>query len=199
MDTNVELSKNEMELVTSSEVILTKNRIIEKVYNLFGALSEDYKKMLALYSDRLPPEIFEKTPKIYRGEQYLNLPYVMMDYPRSFRKDNVLAVRSFFWWGNYFSITLQISGKYLEMFSVNIIRELNSRKNQDWFVGVNDSAWEHHFEEDNYQPLDNFLSLSGLKNAPFIKIAKKIPLENWKDATGFFLKNYGELLEMMND
>jgi hypothetical protein len=42
-DTNVELSKNESELVINSEFILTKNRIIEKVYTLFGLLSEDYK------------------------------------------------------------------------------------------------------------------------------------------------------------
>ena len=199
MNTNVELSKNELELVISSEIILTKNRIIEKVYAMFGSLSEEYRKMLAVYANRLPSEIFEKSPKIYRGEQYLGLPYVMMDYPRIFAKENVLAVRSFFWWGHYFSLTLQISGRYLHTFSGKIIAELNNRKKEDWFVGVNDSAWEHHFEEDNYQPIQNFLPLSDLGNAPFIKIAKKIPLADWKNATAFFLEGYTELLKIMHD
>jgi len=114
--TNVELSKNELELVSSSEFILTKNRIIEKVYNLFGALSEQYKAALNEHREILPVDIFKTPPKIYKGENYLSLPYVMMDYPRMFSKEDVFAIRSFFWWGNYFSITLQLSGKYFYQF-----------------------------------------------------------------------------------
>ena len=114
-NTNVELSKNELELVTSSEVILTKNRIIEKVYLLFGSLSEEYRRLLQAHSSKLAPEVFQQSPKISRGEQYLGLPYVMLDYPRIFSKDDVFAIRSFFWWGNHFSIRLQLSGKYLQM------------------------------------------------------------------------------------
>src|SRR5437868_14845354 len=123
-NTNVELSKNELELVTNADVILTKNSIIEKVYALFGLLSEEYKIILLQHSHHLPAEIFNKAPKIYKGEQYQSLPYVMMDYPRCFYKDDVFAIRSFFWWGNYFSITLQLSGQYLKMFADNITKHL---------------------------------------------------------------------------
>src|SRR4051812_10400669 len=115
--TNVGLSKNELEMVTSSEFILTKNRIVEKVYRLFGLLSEDYKNILQEYATALPAEVFASSPKIYKGENYLNLPYLMMDYPRVFLKDDTFAIRCFFWWGNYFSITLQLSGKFLRHFS----------------------------------------------------------------------------------
>ena len=38
------LSAAELELVTNAEVLLTKNRIIQKVYNMFGTVSEAYKK-----------------------------------------------------------------------------------------------------------------------------------------------------------
>ena len=124
--TNVELSKNELELVTNSEFILTKNRIIEKVYNMFGALSETYKETLNEHTALLPTEVFASSPKIYKGENYLQLPYVMMDYPRIFLKDDVFAVRSFFWWGNYFSITLHLSGRYLQQFRNNILFNLNT-------------------------------------------------------------------------
>ena len=197
MDTNVELSKNELELVTSSEVILTKNRIIEKVFALFGSLSEEYRHSLRAHADHLPAEIFDKAPKIYRGEQYLGLPYVMMDYPRFFAKEDVFAIRSLFWWGNHFSLTLQVSGKYLEMFSENIMGKLNEKKNENWFLGVNESAWEHHFEEDNYLPVKDFTLLSGLVHAPFIKLAKKIPLDEWTNAKDFYTRTYRELLEMI--
>jgi len=194
--TNVELSKTELELVTSSEVILTKNRIIEKVYALFGSLSAEYRKILAGYSHDLPAEIFEKAPKIYRGENYMALPYVMLDYPRIFGKEEVFAIRSFFWWGNHFSVTLQLSGNYMTMYSENIIRQLNERKQDTWFIGTNESAWEHHFEEDNYLPLNDIV-LQVLKHKSFIKIAKKIPLIEWTSAGDFFLKNFSELLGLL--
>jgi hypothetical protein len=194
--TNVELSKTELELVTSSEVILTKNRIIEKVYALFGSLSEEYRKILAEYSFELPAEIFEKAPKIYRGENYMALPYVMLDYPRIFGKEEVFAIRSFFWWGNHFSITLQLSGNYMTTYSENIIRQLNETKQDTWFIGTNESAWEHHFKEDNYLPLKD-ITLPVLKHKSFIKIAKKIPLTEWTSAEEFFLKNFNELLGLL--
>src|SRR5947209_5415196 len=111
--TNVELSKTEMEIVANSEFILTKNRIIEKVYNLFGSLAENYKLVLNEHINELPAEVISTTPKIYKGENYLGLPYVMMDYPRLFLKTDIFAIRSLFWWGNFFSITLHLSGKFL--------------------------------------------------------------------------------------
>jgi len=52
------------------------------------------------------------SPKISRGENYLGLPYLVLDYPRLFRPDAVLAIRTFFWWGHFFSSTLQLSGGY---------------------------------------------------------------------------------------
>ncbi|HYK47053.1 MAG TPA: hypothetical protein VEV83_17875 [Parafilimonas sp.] len=194
--TNVELSKTELELVTSSDVILTKNRIIEKVYALFGSLSEGYRNILAKYSHDLPVEIFEKAPKIYRGENYMALPYVMLDYPRIFGKEEVFAIRSFFWWGNHFSITLQLSGNYMTMYAQNIVTQLHDRKEETWFIGTNESAWEHHFKEDNYLPLRE-ISLPAFTQRSFVKIAKKIPLIEWTSAEDFFLKNFNELLGLV--
>ena len=54
--------------------------------------------------------IVQSTPKIAKGENYLQLPYVLLDYPRCFDKENIFAIRTMFWWGNFFSITLHLSG-----------------------------------------------------------------------------------------
>ncbi|MEP6684581.1 MAG: hypothetical protein ABJA35_15025 [Parafilimonas sp.] len=195
--TNVELSKNELELVTSSEFILTKNRIIEKVYNLFGLLSETYKNVLHLHKENLPHEIITSSPKIYKGENYLTLPYVLMDHPRVFSKDDVFAIRSFFWWGNYFSITLHLSGKYLQLFKNSIQQKLNNAIIYDYFICVNDEQWQHHFEETNYKLLKEIDSAQEHLNKPFFKIAKQLSLQKWNDAEDFYLKNYTSLLEII--
>lgn len=196
---NLELSKKEYELIINSDFILTKNRIIEKVNMLLGNLSNSYTNVLANYSPYLPGEIFEISPKIYKGEQYQHLPYLMLDYPRYFSRTDVFAIRSFFWWGNYFSITLQLSGKYLEMFRDNVFQFINDKKNKDWFIGVNHSEWEHHFEKDNFLPFTEiddkkFLELN---TKTFIKIAKKLPLESWQNAIIFFEENYKYLIEYL--
>ena len=122
---------------------------------MFGLLSEDYKKMLNKFANVLPAEVFSSSPKIYKGENYLSLPYVMMDYPRVFIKEDVFAIRSFFWWGNYFSITLQLSGKFLQAFSNNLQLHLADKMYEDYFICINNSPWEHHFEVTNYKPLSD--------------------------------------------
>ena len=196
-DTNVELSKNELELVINSEFILTKNRIVEKVYTMFGLLSEVYKTELNKYAAILPVETFSSSPKIYKGENYLNLPYVMMDFPRVFAKDDVLAIRSFFWWGNYFSITLQLSGKFLRAFRNTIEKNLRKQLDTSYFICTNDSQWEHHFEANNYKPLQEITSIEEIFNKPFIKIAKQHSLSEWSTAGKFFERNYAEIIQLM--
>ena len=195
--TNVELSKNESELVINSEFILTKNRIIEKVYTLFGLLSEDYKIKLLSCKTILPSEVFSSSPKIYKGENYLNLPYVMLDYPRVFLKENVFGIRSVFWWGNYFSITLQLGGRFLQACRIRVEANLKNEVNGDYFICINDAPWEHHFEESNYQSLKTIDSIETILNKPFIKIAKRHSLSEWNDAATFYRSNYENLLQLM--
>lgn len=197
-DANLELSKNEYTLVINSDFILTKNRIIEKIVMLFGALSENYKMVLPKYADRLSNEIFINAPKIYRGEQYKNLPYVMLDYPRCFSKTDVFAIRSFFWWGNYFSITLHLSGKYLKMYG-DVIFQSTKNKNKDWYLSVNENEWEHHFENNNYKLIEviSDSDIINFKEKRFMKIAKKLSLENWQQAELFFEQQYESLLKLI--
>jgi len=197
-DTNVELSKNESDIITNSEFILTKNRIIEKVYTMFGKLSEVYKAELAKHSNIFPKEIYSASPKIYKGENYLNLPYVMMDYPRTFLKHDVFAIRSFFWWGNYFSLTLQLSGKYLDNLKDNIAVNLQKNINSGYFICVNNDEWQHHFEETNYTPLTSTGLIEKAIENPFLKIARKHSLSGWNSAVDFFEKSYAGVMQLMN-
>jgi hypothetical protein len=199
MNANLEFSKKEYDLIINRDFILTKNRILKKIDALYGALAEEYKILLNEYSACLPHEIFTITPKIYRGEQYKDLPYVMLDYPRYFSKTNVFAIRSFFWWGNYFSITLQLSGEYLEKYADEIFDFINDNKDEDWYFGVHKSEWEHHFEKDNYTHFNELHKedIVNLKRKNFIKIAKKLSLEDWKGADKFFIEEYKILLQII--
>ena len=188
--TNVKLSKEEFDLVSDAGFILTKNRIIQKVYNLFGNLCDEYKQV----SDDFPAEVLAVHPKISKGENYLGLPWVMLDYPRSFSNTNVFAIRSFFWWGNFFSITLQLQGSYKEKYGQQIQSFLASTSDE-WWIGVAEDPWQHHFGKDNYIP-----SSAGIKieEMPFIKLAKKIPLQQWDNSFDFFAGTFKQFTGILS-
>lgn len=197
---NVKLSKNELALVTDASVILTKNLIIDKVYQMFGQLSDAFTQQLNENKSFLPPEAFTIHPKIYKGEQYLGLPYVMLDCPRVYSAADVFAIRCFFWWGNFFSITLHLGGRFLPPHISSLRQWMLQHTGDGWFIGVNSNAWQHHFGENNYCCIDvmgnTILEETLAAGQNFIKLAKKMPLEQWDDAVLFFTGEYRKLLQV---
>lgn len=187
-----ELTPDESSLVNNSEWLLAKHRIIDKIYALFGDLNEHYNKTLTAYSDRLPAEINSISPKIYKGEKYRMLPYVMMDQPRLFKQHEAFAIRSFFWWGNHFSIHLLLGGQYASQFGPRIQQRIFSGQLKEWYLGVSAEPWEHHFETDNYK------TVSLIKEWPqgnYLKLGKWLPLSAWPVAKTFFEDAYLELIQ----
>ncbi len=194
----VTLSPKERELVTDPGWILTKNEVIGKVYTLFGQLSEQYKEQWNNSSLAEKKEPGFQSPKIAKGEQYRELPWVILDQPRHFTASDHFAIRSFFWWGNFCSITLQLSGASKEKYQQIIQQyfEKNPSATQDWWVGVGEDPWEHHFEESNYRLLSQ-MEIADLLKLPHIKLSKKISLQEWDNLHDFFATNYSEILRML--
>ena len=200
-DTNVKLSKEEMMLVNDRQFILTKQIIISKVYKLFGLLNEEYKLVIKNKKLLLKDEVLRPPAKIYKGEQYLQLPYVLMDYPRCFAKTDVFAIRSFFWWGNFFSITIHLAGIHLEEYKEYIFLFIEQQKNSGWYICINDTEWQHDFGEQNYLPVYACMQdanlMKTIRGKPFIKLAKKIELAEWNNVHEFFIQNFSALTEML--
>jgi hypothetical protein len=194
-DANVKLSKSELILVCDEQFILTKNSIISKVYSLFGGLSEEFLSEIKNFKHAVSDEVVRLSPKIYRGENYKGLPYVMLDYPRYFSKEDAFAIRIFFWWGNFFSISLQLEGKQLSKYEDSVLSHLTD----SWYICINKDKWEHHFEKDNYiiansEGVDIYLNHA---KRSFLKIAKKIPLKKWDEVYDYLASTYREILKML--
>jgi len=197
--TKIQLSNVEMDLVNNTAWILTKHDIIKKVYLLFGALSESMRKELAPYEKYLPSEVIQKSAKITRGENYKMLPYVVLDYPAFFNKDHIFAVRTLFWWVNFFSITLHLSGKYKHAHVPGTSTLLTALKKHNFFVCINDSAWQHHFEPTNYVAAATF-SLGEFEKIyaqDFFKVARKVPLTEWGNAGDLLLDSFRVILQLV--
>ena len=195
--TKIGLSAKELELVINTDWILTKKIIIKKVINLFGLLLLPMQQITTQHKSDLPIELYSKDPKIFKGESYKELPYVMLDYPRYFEKENTFAVRTLFWWGNFFSVSLQLSGEIKQKAIPNLMAAFLQMQNEDFWICINDHPWEHNFDNENYVPI-NRLSLEEfnfiLNNKLFVKISKKMSLQQWDGIALFIEQTFKEMI-----
>jgi hypothetical protein len=199
--TKIRLSPEEEELVATADWILTKNRVIQKINQLLSNVQTSQQQLLQSCAT-LEKEVLTSSPKISKGENYKGLPWLVLDYPRYFNKEDVFAIRTFFWWGNFFSITLHLSGKYKVKYEKKIIRSFESLKEKDFSVCINEEQWEHHFEASNYLPVSGMNQLhfeERIHNGSFIKLAKKIPLKQWDDVEKKLLEIFGQLINTLKD
>ena len=195
--TKVTLSAGELAIASDRDIILTKRIVTESASHLFSA-------QIPFISHAFPQQIKEDLPatghpKISRGENYKGFPYVIMDYPALFSKDSVFALRTMFWWGNFFSITLHVSGKYMERYSEVIFKHLTGT-GDDVYVCVEEKEWQHHFEESNYRA---YSSLSAderraLLQKSFLKVALKYELHHWNMMQSMLPEGYAKIFNLLS-
>lgn len=192
----ITLSEEERQLVTNTGWILTKHAVVAKVYRLFGMLATGYVKTLAQV--RGPEQLL--SPKISKGENYLLLPYVVLDYPRQYGKQEIMAIRTMFWWGNFFSVTLHLSGKYQQAAMQNIIAHVDHLRANNYFICTGDEEWQHHFGKENYTAIkeksnEELIALAEQKL--FIKLAVKFELRQWDDMPRLLQHAFEDMLRLL--
>lgn len=200
--TKIALSEKELQLVCDTGWILTKHSIIQKVYALFGETVPELQTMIHDNHLYLPVEVFINSPKISKGENYRLLPYVMLDYPRYFGKEDTIAVRTFFWWGNFFSVSLQLSGVFKANAELALLQHHQWLAENEYAVCINEGPWEHVFDKTNFVPVSDFTKeqfADILERKPFVKIAKKMPLKEWDKARGFIVSVFTDLAEILKN
>jgi hypothetical protein len=177
----VTFSKEEFELLNNKEVFQTKKKVVEKLTQAFGSLNHSLEKLLPEFEDVLPPEVVSSKGKISRGENYLGYPWMILDYPRVFKHEDVFAFRSLCWWGNHFSFTVHLGGKYLTQWNDKISLVMDDLKGKSIYICIADSPWHHHFEKENYILTDELISKnhSGTDHIcgkNFLKLSIMLPL-----------------------
>lgn len=186
-----QLNEYEKALIHNAEVIRTKNTILKKATSIFASISEHYTHLLESYT---ASEVTRISPKISRGEKYQDLPYLVLDYPRIFSSAGIVAIRSFFWWGHYFSITLHLQGTYLQ-FHLPRLQELVAEGfYPDFLIQTTGDMWQHELGDD-YHPLST-TQLAIDDQLEFVKIAKKIPLHEWDDIEKIMLVEFEKLAQV---
>ena len=194
----IRLSPSEKEMVSSAEVILTKNSIIKKAIGVLELVQEE----VGLDAYKFLSDVFAISPKISKGENYEGLPYAILDFPRVSDKENFCFIRTMFWWGNFFSSTLQVNGSYKNRLERKSREHYESLRTRNYFINISTDPWVHHFGADNYK-LVSALSLEEFQKlvteSQFIKIAAKFPLEDWENAATQLSESWRQLISLISE
>jgi len=194
--TKIQFLPAEMVLVSSPDIILTKNAILQKIKSFLEELQIKQQDILKKYSPQLSEELLNISPKISRGENYKGLPWLVLDNPRYFQHNNIFAVRTMFWWGNFFSITLHLSGKNKEDLLKKIMKKFSVLAESNFYVYTGQKEWEHDFDPNSYKRI-SALTKDELKKISaensFLKLAIKFPIDSLGAIEDKLLRNY-ELL-----
>lgn len=196
----LQLSSQHIALVTNAEWILTKNEILKHIKNVFEELYAW--QQTVLNTSLLPTEVLKPGGKISRGENYLGLPWIVLDNPRCFTKENIFAIRTLFWWGRSFNTTLHVSGKWQQHFSQKLIQSFHQLQHNQFFISHNGDEWVHDVSSTSYIPLKNvddkqFEEI--IKQAPFIKIAVSTSIENIEASIEILMQQFQLLINIVKE
>ena len=192
----IRLSLAEAALFCNAETILTKNRILQKTASLLGEVQQEFVERAPAFINKQSP-----SPKISKGENYLGLPYVILDYPRISNGNDLLFIRSMFWWGNFYSSTLQLTGSFRHQFADRIRGSYEALHNRGYAVGINPDPWVHHFGPENYRSIQQLSSKAFeevIAEQYHTKIAASWPLTEWDMAAIRLLESWKFLISLIS-
>ena len=199
------IAAEEMDLVKDPGWIFRKNAIVRKAIDLFSGLAGE---MTAEWENaRWPsslaewlPAIGKAGPKISKGENYQGLPWVVLDHPRLFAREDVLAIRTLFWWGHYFSVTLHLKGVYKERWLTVIRGNIPLLAAGGFHICISEDEWRHELATDNYLALPEAgpgAVEAIFEKATFLKFSATVTLQQWNEAPALLLQLYRTLLQAL--
>lgn len=193
------LSEQELRYLADRDFLTAKHRIqhtLRRQLEQALLLIQQHQQRLGL-----PDALWQVPPKISRGENYEQLPYLVLDYPRVFQQEDVFAYRSMIWWGHEISCSLQLGGAYWQHYRHALLSGLAQEDAGDWCLCVHTSPWEYHFRSDNYLPLQQLRQVGNLQEfmqKPFFKLSRRLPLERYQELPAFSLETLQQAAKLLN-
>jgi hypothetical protein len=176
----IQLTPAEQSIIVNSDFFLSKRAVIQKIEVMFEGLQFRLQEIAHNNLKVLPDRVVKSNAKISKGENYKGLPYVVLDYPAYYTKSDIFAFRSLFWWGKYLSFSFHLQGEAFEQFKPLLIKNSEKLAGSDFYLCVNNTPWEYHFEKENFikiQQLKEQEIIHQINSSNFFKIASKTTLD----------------------
>jgi hypothetical protein len=170
----------EMRMILNTDFFPAKAGIIRKFQDEFMSLrdrlrTESQKEL----SGSGPRGCDWITGQLVKGERFQDFPYVYLDFPKFFSKDEMFTFRSFFWWGHALFFCWFLSGPRLEAYKERLLAGHDALSRPMIFLSIADSPWEWSLEKSHAAFLNQTTHehlKEILKHRFFLKIGCSLPL-----------------------
>ncbi|MFN5334377.1 MAG: hypothetical protein ACK5BV_04225 [Bacteroidota bacterium] len=193
---NLHLSSFEQQIIHDTDWIRTKNSLLGKVVDMMAVLSE--RQQAYLIQENLRLRLPATSPKISKGEKYEGLPYIILDFPRVFSKQDVFAIRTMFWWGKYFSVTLHLKGTFIQQYQSVIHRNLDADNPYDLRISTGEREWMHDLDAADWQMASPEILVKPIEY-PFLKIAQKVDFLGEEPVEDVLFSGYKRMLKLLDE
>ena len=120
----------------------------------------------------------------------------MLDYPRLFGREDTLAIRTFFWWGHSFSVTLHLKGTYRDRYLPVLQQRWADLAAAGFQVGISEDEWRHEHTPETYRPIVSAEELS--TPSSFLKLSGACGLDRWQEADKVLLGLFRVLVDVLH-
>jgi hypothetical protein len=186
-------SNKEESVMKDIDFLLTKSLILEKVKHMFGQIRD---RLNEISNDSDLNTSPYTRGKISKGENYRQLPYLVLDCPAEFNGNHIFTYRIMFWWGHFFSATIHLQGDHLEKYRDAIVKNITLLLERDVYISIGHTPWEYHYGNDNYAPL-TVDHESHIRDCDFLKLSQKYELDNWQSVPIEVVQFYELLLVVL--
>ncbi len=173
---NVQFTQEELALLSDQSFLRTKAKVLAKMQLLMAETRELLRTQLPL--NQFPQALQLSPGKISKGENYRQLPYLVLDYPATFQQQDICAFRTMFWWGHFFSCTVVLQGWYRHQLTDHLLAHLDTLVDAGLWICTAPTPWEHPFTPDNFEKLAPWHG-AFLMQHPFLKFGDHLPLDEW--------------------
>lgn len=196
-----EFTAKELNYLQNTDFLRTKRLLISGFIEWFENIQVDILGLINTGKFQLPDKAITKSGKITKGENYKDLPFVVLDCPRFFSKNDIFTYRSIFWWGNYLSNHFLLKGHYLDLYREKFAAAWPFLKEQGVYLDLSDNPWNHDLSTQDYVlagQLDTGEFDKIVREADFLKLVWRMELDQWKDFHQYSLKNFLSVHKIIN-
>ncbi len=183
----------ERKALHNKDFFYIKASATKKIDILLAGVRDEIKSEIKKKKLLFPEEADASAGKIFKGENYAGLPYMVLDFPKYFTKESVFSFRTMCWWGNFFSFTLHLQGKALEERRNLMITNGNAFRKKNIFICINSTPWNYQYNSTNYQLIDKFPEekIKHLfSSKEFVKLSRKTGLNEYRNLPRFCRESF---------
>ena len=185
-------STHEWDLINVTEIFKYKPAILKKAGSYLEELRSTLAEELKAHPKPYPSGTDLLKGQIARGENHKGFPFLSLDIPQYFSKNEFFTYRTLFWWGHYLGFSFILKGSDLNTYSKRLQRCQKDEACHNIYLSQYASPWEWEFDEKHFLKISELSSneiqetvdrLQYLKLMRFYPVSEKsFPELNWTQA-----------------